>query len=245
MVIAGILAGGIGSRMGSTHLPKQFLCISEKPVIIYTLEQFYYCNDIDYIVIGVPKDFIDYTNNLIKDYFKREVNKFIVISGGTDRNSTINNICTYVNDNLSSNANDIIVTHDAVRPFVTQRIIKDNIDMIMQSNVDAVDTVIPAYDTIVQVKDNDEISDIPLRDKLRIGQTPQTFRVQDFINIYKNINCENLVGITDAIKVFKISNKLCKCVRGESYNIKITDPTDIVFANAILNLEGKNDKPSI
>lgn len=245
MVVAGILAGGIGSRMGLTHLPKQFLNIAEKPVIIYTLEQFYYCDEIDYIIIGVPKDFIDYTNNLIKNYFNNGIEKFIVISGGIDRNSTINNICLYIKNKISDNYEDIIVTHDAVRPFITQRIIRDNINMIKKANVDAVDTVVPAYDTIVQIEDNEEINDIPLRDKLRIGQTPQTFRVLDFLEIYSKINHQSMQGITDAIKVFKLSNKKCMCVKGETYNIKITDPTDIVFANAILKMGGKNDKPNL
>lgn len=245
MIFAGILAGGIGSRMGSTHLPKQFLNIGEKPVIIYTLEQFYYSNDVDKIIIGVPKDFIDYTENIIKCYFKEDINKFVVISGGLDRNSTINNICKYIKDSISSGTDDVLITHDAVRPFITQRIIKDNIDMINQPGVDAVDTVIPAYDTIVQVKNVDEVEDIPLRDKLRIGQTPQTFKVNDFMEIYNKLCEKSVEGITDAIKVFCIYNKKCKCVRGESFNIKITDPTDIVFANTILKMGEQNDKSNL
>ena len=97
------------------------------------------------------------------------MNNIDIVIGGSDRSSSMINGCNYILDNYAVNDNGIIITHDAVRPFVTSRIINDNIDKI--KNYDAIDTVIPATDTIVEV-DDDIISNIPIRSKNVSGANP-------------------------------------------------------------------------
>ena len=152
MNFGGILAGGKGTRMGKTDLPKQFLMLGEKPIIIHTIEQFLISPAIDEIVVGVPENWIDYTKDIIEKYCKDD--RIHVIEGGKNRNGTIMNICKYICENFKDKDN-IIVTHDAVRPFVTQRIIKENVEICKK--IGAADTVISASDTIVESKDGEII----------------------------------------------------------------------------------------
>ena len=176
-------------------------------------------------------------NILIKKYCPSE--KIDVINGGITRNDTILNICNHIKEKYGSKSDDVIVTHDSVRPFITQRIIKDNVEACKIA--DAVDTVIPAYDTIVEAKDNDVISNIPVRDYMYLGQTPQSFKVDTFIKVYGSLSDEEKDILTDACKMFVIKEKKVKIINGESYNMKITTPYDLKMASLMLGVENKND----
>ena len=241
MIYAGILAGGKGTRMGRTELPKQFLNIGNRPIIIHTLEQFLISNKIDKIVIATPEKWISYTQDIIEKYYQKN-EKIKIISGGVTRNETIMNICKFIKQD-SKDEENIIVTHDAVRPFITQRIISDNVEAILDKNIDAVDTVVPAFDTIVEAKDGTVISNIPIRDYMYQGQTPQTFRVNELMKNYNELTEKEKSILTDAIKIYVLKNKKAKIIKGETYNMKITTAYDLKLANAIVNIQGesKND----
>ena len=218
MNFGGILAGGSGTRMGKMDLPKQFLLLGEKPIIIHTIEQFLISANIDEIVVAVPQNWVSYTEDIIKKYCDNP--KIYVIQGGAIRNETIMNICNYI-QTISKDGENIVVTHDAVRPFITQRIIKDNIEMCKEYG--AVDTVIPATDTIVHAKYGQFITDIPIRSEMYQGQTPQTFKVNEFINVYNSLSEGEKTILTDATKVYVMRDKKVALVEGESNNIKITN----------------------
>ena len=147
MIYAEILAGGVGKRMGNTDMPKQFLMLGNKPIIIHTVEQFLLVPEIAKVLIGCPKDWMGYMSDLVLKYIGTN-EKIIIIEGGKDRNGTIMNGCKYIEDTLGLAEKDVIITHDAVRPFVDYRIIEDNIKCVKK--YDAVDTIIPAADTIVE-----------------------------------------------------------------------------------------------
>ena len=127
MIFAAILAGGIGSRMSGTDVPKQFLPLGNKPVIIHTIEKFVINEKIDKIIVLTPKNFINHTNHLIEEHIGKNDN-IIVIEGGKTRNDTLINSIKYIDENFGIDDESIILTHDSVRPFVTHRIIEDNID---------------------------------------------------------------------------------------------------------------------
>lgn len=230
MNFVGILAGGKGTRMGKTELPKQFLKLGEKPIIIHTLEQFLIAEDIEKIIIAVPEEWLTYTENIVDKYCKDD--KISIIKGGTSRNDTIMAICNYIKENKKITKDDVLITHDAVRPFITQRIIRDNINNIKE--YDAIDTVIPAYDTIVEAKDNNIISNIPIRDFMYQGQTPQTFKVEELMQTYNSLTEQEKEILTDAAKIYVLKNKKVKIVNGETYNIKITTQYDLKLANLML-----------
>ena len=129
----------------------------------------------------------------------------------------------------------VIVTHDAVRPFVTLRILQENIRAMEQC--DACDTVIPATDTIVESLNHGDISTIPDRKFLYQGQTPQTFKAKKLKYLYENLTEEEKNILTDAAKIFVIKGESVKLIRGETFNIKITYPYDLTVAEALIKTE--------
>ncbi|GAA0430307.1 D-ribitol-5-phosphate cytidylyltransferase [Virgibacillus salarius] len=231
LIYAGILAGGKGTRMGNVPMPKQFLTLNEKPIIVHTVEKFILNNRFEKIIIATPKEWINHTNDILKKY-KIDLPKVEVIPGGSDRNGTIMSVIDHIERNYSLNDSDVLVTHDAVRPFLTHRIIQENIDQGLVHG--AVDTVINAIDTIVESKDNEFISSIPRRNYMYQGQTPQTFNVQKLKRLYNELTDEEKVILTDACKIFSIKGEAVKLVQGEIFNIKVTTPYDLNVANAII-----------
>lgn len=237
MIFAGILAGGTGTRMNITNMPKQFLMLGSKPIIIHTLEKFLLSSRLDVIYIGVHKDWVTYCEELIEKYIKSKKENIKIIEGGTDRNGTIMNIINDIEKNYQNSLESIIVTHDAVRPFVSLKIIEENIDMALAHG--ACDTVIPATDTIVESKDHNIISDIPNRSILYQGQTPQSFKIDLLKSLYKELTLEEKNILTDACKICVIKNKDVFLVQGDSLNMKITTMSDYNIAKAILSEEEK------
>lgn len=187
MIYAGILAGGIGSRMGNVPLPKQFLDIDNKPILIHTIEKFILVSEFNEIIIATPAQWISHTQDILKKYNITD-QRVKVVAGGTDRNETIMNIIDHIRNVNGINNDDVIVTHDAVRPFLTQRIIKENIEVAAKYG--AVDTVIEAIDTIVMSKDKQNIHSIPVRNEMYQGQTPQSFNIKLLQDSYRALSSE-------------------------------------------------------
>ena len=231
MIFAAILAGGIGSRMGGTDTPKQFLTLGDKPVIIHTIEKFVINSKFDKILVLSPQSFINHTINLITEYFG-ENNNIVVLEGGDTRNDTIINSINFIRENFDIDDDSIIVTHDSVRPFVTHRIIEDNINAAIEFG--ACDTVVPATDTIVESVDGEIIKDIPLRDNFYQGQTPQSFKINKLYELINSLSDNETNILTDACKIFVLKGEDVHLVEGEITNIKITYPYDLKLANTIL-----------
>ena len=231
MIFAAILAGGIGSRMGETDTPKQFLTLGDKPVIVHTIEKFAINSKFDKIIVLSPKNFINHTNDLIKEYFD-DNSRIVVLDGGKTRNDTLINAIEYINDNFDIDDDSIIVTHDSVRPFVTHRIIEDNIKAAKEFG--ACDTVVPATDTIVESVDSKLIKNIPIRDNYYQGQTPQSFKINKLSELINSLSESESNILTDACKIFVLKNEDVCLVEGEITNIKITYPYDLKLANTIL-----------
>lgn len=231
MIFAAILAGGIGSRMGGTDTPKQFLNLGNKPVIIHTIEKFVINDKIDKIIVLTPENFVSHTNHLIEEYLG-DNEDIIVIEGGKTRNDTILNSINFIDENFGIDDESIIITHDSVRPFVTHRIIEDNIDAARRYG--ACDTVVPATDTIVESINGKTIEAIPVRDYYYQGQTPQSFNIKKLFNLINSLTEEESNILTDACKIFVLKDEEVYLVEGEVTNIKITYPYDLKLANTIL-----------
>ncbi|MCI8753158.1 MAG: D-ribitol-5-phosphate cytidylyltransferase, partial [Lachnospiraceae bacterium] len=139
MVFGVILAGGTGSRMGNASKPKQYLMLGGKPVIIHTVEKFFIHNTFEKIIVLCPKQWVEDTKDLVKKYIPGSQGHVVVLEGGMTRNETIMNSITYIEKNYGLDDSTIIVTHDSVRPFLTYRIIEENIKYGLEYG--AVDTV--------------------------------------------------------------------------------------------------------
>ena len=231
-----ILAGGIGSRMGGDK-PKQYLTVKDKPIIIYTIEKFLVVPEFEKIIVLCPKQWVEHTKNLVEKHAAKAGDKVVVIEGGSTRNETIMNAIKFIDSEGNLNDDTIIVTHDSVRPFVTHRIIMENIAAAKEFG--ACDTVVPATDTIVEALDNTVISNIPDRSKMYQGQTPQSFKALKLKNMYDALTEEEKNILTDAAKIFVIKGEKVALVQGETYNMKITYPYDLRVAKSLL--EEEND----
>ena len=233
MIFGAIVAGGVGNRMNLSGLPKQFLPLgkSQKPIIIHTLEKFLICEKLDFIYLGINKDWLGYAEELL-DKYDIDKNKVFIVPGGADRNLTILNIIEAIEKNHGESKEHIIVTHDAVRPFVTLRMINENIEAAKECG--ACDTVTSAIDTIIESKDGKFISSVPQRSFMYQGQTPQTFNMSELKRLYNDLTEEEKSILTDACKIFTFRNKPVKMVQGDAFNIKITTVSDYKIAEAII-----------
>lgn len=233
MIFGAILAGGTGSRMRIVDMPKQFLPLGEKqkPIIVHTLEKFLTCNQLDVIFVGVHPDWVGHMNDLIEKHLSHAKDRIFVVAGGSDRNGTIMNIISSIEEKYGKNNDHIIVTHDSVRPFVSLRMIEENIAAAKEYG--AVDTVSPAIDTIVRSDDGKFITDIPERNKMYQGQTPQSFKISLLKELYASLSEEEKNILTDACKICVVRNHPVYLVNGSVTNMKITTPGDYKIAEAL------------
>lgn len=229
-----VLAGGIGARMGNVEKPKQFLDLGGKPIIIHTIEKFVIHPGFDEVLVLSPRAWVSYTQDIVRKFIPA-VRKVTVLQGGETRNETIMNAIRYIEQQGDLDEDTIIVTHDSVRPFVTHRILEENIRFAREYG--ACDTVIPATDTIVESKGNEQITDIPNRKYMYQGQTPQSFQAKKLKERYEALSSQEKESLTDACKIMVLKGEHVHLVQGEVFNIKITYPYDITVAKALLGME--------
>lgn len=234
MLFCAILAGGMGSRMGSQDKPKQYLLLDDKPIIIYTVEKFLTLSEIDEVLVLCPEMWIESTKDILKEHFG-ETPRLKVLAGGVTRNDTVMRAIDYLDSQFDLDEDAALITHDSVRPFVTYRIIEENIHAMKEC--DACDTVMPCTDTIVESVEGKYITSIPKRATLYQGQTPQTFKIKKMQQVYNALTEDQRNTLTDACKIFSLNDVPVKLVKGEPFNIKITYPSDLKIAHALLGLE--------
>lgn len=225
MIYAVIAAGGIGSRMGAVK-PKQYIEIGGSPIIKHTAEKFASNSRIDKVIILVPEDWVEYTQSIFNS------DDVKVICGGDTRNETLMRAIDYIEETDGLNDETYLVTHDAVRPFVTEKIIDDNIEAMLRYG--ATGTVIPATDTIFQSSNGETIDSIPDRSFLYQAQTPQCFKALELRQLYMSLTGEEKDILTDGCKIYLLKGHEIHLVKGDVSNIKITYPHDLIVAEAIL-----------
>ena len=175
---------------------------------------------------------MSHAEDLVDKYLSLHKDRIIITKGGADRNTSIEKIIEAINAYRPITLEDIVVTHDSVRPFITLRMIQDNIKLAQDH--DAVDTVVEAVDTIVESTNGQFITDIPNRAHLYQGQTPQTFRCKDFMDLYGSPSDQEKEILTDACKIFVIKGKDVALAKGEYSNLKITTVTDLKIAKSMI-----------
>lgn len=232
MIFGGILAGGTGTRMNMADMPKQFLDLGSKPMVIHTLEKFLLCPRMDQVYIGVHPNWVLHMEDLVEKYIGIRKENVHIVEGGHDRNETIMNIVAAIEKDYGESEEHFIITHDSVRPFVTSRILEDNIEAVQKFQV--CDTVIPATDTIVVSEDGESIAEIPVRDRMYQGQTPQSFQIRLLKELYESLGENEKAILTDACKMAVVRNHRVSLVKGEPSNLKITTVSDYKIAQAMV-----------
>ena len=215
MILTGIVAGGTGSRMGHTALPKQFWELAGKPVFVYTAEAF--LASTDFVIIGMNPAYVEQARQLAEQFLP---DKVFVIDGGADRNETVSRIIAFAREKLACQREDVILTHDAVRPFVTQQMIQDSLAAVR--NCDICTAAVPATDTLAVSCDGSTADSFPDRSQMFLVQTPQTFRIGDFEEIYRSLDEEEKHLATDVCRLFQAKHKKVKLIAGSPDNIKLT-----------------------
>lgn len=227
-----VLAGGSGTRMGNPDKPKQFLMLGSKPILVHTVEKFCVTGSFEAVLVLCPEIWIQQTKDLLMKYAPDFMSDIVVVAGGVTRNDTVMNALSYIEEQYETNEETVLVTHDAVRPFVTHRIIEDNLKAARVTG--ACDTVIPATDTIVESVNATTISSIPNRRDLYQGQTPQSFKLQKLAHLIEGLSPEEAELLTDVCKIFVLRGEEVSLVMGEPGNMKITYPQDMRLAAALV-----------
>lgn len=226
-----ILAGGIGQRFGG-GIPKQFVKISGRTVLEHTLHQIDQCDLIASTIVVVHNDYIHYMEKLVeRNAYKKNVS---IISGGSTRQES-----SYFGIKACDEDTVNILFHDAIRPFVSQKILMDTIRALEVYK--AVDVAIPCADTIVHIDDDDNILNIPQRKYLMRGQTPQGFDKHVIEEAYRRYLEDGNLEVTDDCGIVKHYNLAeIHVVHGDEQNIKITYQEDLYLADKLFQIHSVN-----
>lgn len=225
--IALIIAGGTGARMHQ-DIPKQFLTVNDKPIIVYAMESFQNHPEIDGIVVACLAGWQETLKAYIKQF---DITKVVaVVPGGQNGQDSIRNGVYAIAEKYDYN--DLILVHDAIRPLLSADIISDNIAKCKQYG-NAI-TVIPCMEAMLKSEDAIESKNSILRNSLFRAQTPQTISVGKAVNLHKEAIKK---GITNSVATCTLLLELGEKVyfaRGSELNIKITTPDDITIFKALL-----------
>ncbi len=226
--IALIIAGGVGNRMGQ-DIPKQFLNVCDKPVIVYTMECFQRHPEIDGIVVVC----IDGWHEMVKSYAKQfGIAKLdSVISGGATGFESIINGTKEVERLYGGDA--LILVHDAIRPNLSQEIISENIRVCHEKG-NAI-TCIPCQEAMLYTDDRNSSSKSINRDNLLRTQTPQTFYVKDLRKVQDEALAKGMKNTTASCTLFIEMGYTVYKANGSEKNVKLTTPEDIEIFKALLN----------
>lgn len=217
-----IVAGGKGLRMGG-EVPKQFLPIGGKPVLMRTVEAFYQTDAETGIVLVLPQEQQSYWKNLCCQYDFRI--PYILADGGCTRFHSVRNGLQAIPD---EDSDTLIAVHDGVRPFVSPRVIQECFEAATRWGA-----VVPVLDMVDSVRQLSEDGSSMAVDRscLKLVQTPQTFRADILKNAYRQEFTERF---TDDASVVEASGVSVALVSGNRENIKITTPFDLKIAEALL-----------
>lgn len=216
-----IVAGGKGKRMGTT-LPKQFLIIGKKPIIHLAIEQFFnYDNQINVIVV-LPENQFSFWDELNKTQHFSIPHK--LVKGGEERFHSVLNGLSALKDE------ELVAIHDAVRPLVSEETIKRTFDSAEKNG-----SGIPVTEVVNSLRklNGNNSSSVP-RSDYRIVQTPQTFKTTQILKAFKT---EYQKVFTDDATVYEKMIGPVSLVEGNSENIKVTTPIDIIISESILKLK--------
>ena len=230
--IAIIFAGGVGQRLsnGENCLPKQFLNINNKPIIIHTLEIFQTHKEIDKIYIAIHPDYYEYMQELVEHHFITKT-AGIVKGGATGQNSIYNALKLARSENP---ADSIVLIHDGVRPNITPEVISKNIESTIK-NGNAI-TCTSCFETILVSDNGTNPQHVPYRKHTFAAQAPQTFRLGEIIEAHEITQKTNpqYLDIVDSCTLFKTLNNETYMIEGNRGNIKITTIEDLYVLRALI-----------
>ena len=224
LVVAVVPAAGRGLRMGGS-VPKQFLSLGGEPLIIQSLRTLQTSPVVDQIILAVPLEDVGYCEREIvsRQHFTKVAK---VVAGGAERQDSVRHALAQVPSDT-----EIVIIHDAVRPFVTLQMIAEVVAAARKEGAAII--ALPMRDTVKQVRTDGTIERTVDRAPLWLAQTPQAFR-QDWIETaHRKAHAEGVRATDDASLVEWLGHSVA-VVEGSGENIKVTRPEDLVIGEAIL-----------
>jgi 2-C-methyl-D-erythritol 4-phosphate cytidylyltransferase len=223
-----IVAAGKGSRM-RTAMSKQYLQLGGRSILVHTLQLFQNIQEVDHIVLVVGESDLDRCRQFVRDYKLAKVTRILI--GGKERQNSVK-----LGLDALSPGTEWVLVHDGVRPFVAPEQVVSCWHKAMEQ--EAAVLAVPVKDTIKIVDAEGEIQLTPDRKSLWAIQTPQAFRVSLLQEAHVQAEKEGFLGTDDAMLVERMG-KPVHVVEGDYYNIKITTPEDLPWAEWILqNIRG-------
>ncbi len=225
--IAIIFAGGVGSRMGA-DIPKQFMKVYGKEIIIHTLERFQYNDNIDLIYVGCIEEYIHELEELVQKYNITKIPMGGIIPGGTSGQDTIYKVLMRAKED--NRGDSICLIHDGVRPLINDDVINANIKSVEEYG--SAVTVTKAFETPILSLDGEEVSDVLQRSLVYTAQAPQSFRLDNILDAHKKIRDTkegyNNPKIVDSCSLMKECGNSVHLVEGNRGNIKVTALDDYI-----------------
>lgn len=232
--IALIIAGGIGSRMGQ-DIPKQFINVHDKPVIVYTMEAFQKHPQIDAIEVVCLDGWHDVLRAYAKQFGIAKLEN--IVSGGKNGQDSIRNGLNDIYKRYNSD-DDIVLIHDAIRPMLLPEIISDNIKVCREYG-NAI-TVVPCTAAMLKTYDSLSTTEQVARDNLKITQTPQSFFIKDIISAHKEALEKGITNSVASCTMYIELGKKLYMSKGSEKNLKLTTTEDIEIFKALL--QAKKDE---
>jgi 2-C-methyl-D-erythritol 4-phosphate cytidylyltransferase len=228
MNIALITAGGSGQRMGR-EIPKQFIQVHDKKIIVHTIENFENHPDIDAIALVCIETWLSFLKVLLKKHGIKKV-KWIV-PGGVSRQESIFNGLSAMSRDIPGGA--VVLIHDGVRPLITRTLISDCIETVAIYG-NAI-TVAPETETPVVLNNMGQIENIIKRDKCYHARTPECFRFSEIWEIHQKARNEG-IDMIDNSSLTRHYGFVLHAVQGPPDNIKITTPADVYVFRALYDM---------
>lgn len=229
--IALIFAGGTGSRLSAATVPKQFLILSGKPVIVHTLEYFQFCPEIDAVCVVCLEEKLEYMRSLLVRYDLSKV-KWLIPGGASGQQSIFKGLqVIYAQDDQPRDT--LVLIHDGVRPLISVDLIRDCV-ACARAHGSAI-TVTPAIETIMTTDENENIDSVIDRKNARLVRAPQCFLLEDIYRAHLRAQAENYTGAIDSATLMRHYGHTLFTVTGPAENIKITTASDYYMARAIMD----------
>ena len=226
--VALIIAGGVGARMGQ-DIPKQFINVHDKPVIVYTLEAFQKHPQIDAIEVVCLDGWFDVVKAYAKQFGISKLEN--IVPGGKNGQDSIRNGIYDIAERYHDDS-DIVLIHDAIRPMVSEEVISDNIDVCRRLG-NAI-TVVPCTAAMLKTFDSVSTTEQVPRDNLKITQTPQAFYVKDICQAHEEALSKGITNsVASCTMYIELGRKLFMS-NGSEKNLKITTSEDIEIFKALL-----------
>ncbi|MFA7542847.1 MAG: 2-C-methyl-D-erythritol 4-phosphate cytidylyltransferase [Candidatus Cloacimonadaceae bacterium] len=219
-----ITAAGSGRRMSSTT-KKQYLHLDGIPILIRSLEPFFASNSISHIIVAAPEDSLEYTRELIADFYDDDAKPYLVVPGGVERQDSV-----FAALQNCPPDTDLVFIHDGVRPFISQQLLEELEALALQKGA-----VIPAArikNTVKQVEADFVVNTLQ-RERLIQVFTPQVFGYELLVNSYEKAYQDGFVSTDDSALVEYYGHKVYYHLSSD-INIKITDEWDFTLAHLLI-----------